>query len=591
MIARISAVAIQNKQQAEGISHESENIYRTLFERMSDPMLLLKGDRIIDCNAATLKLLAYQTKSDFLNQRLSDISHAFQSDGQSSEEKFEEMIAIAIQAGFHRFEWSHKRYDDLIVPVEVMLTPVIVDGELILHTVWRDITERVRADEQLRRSETKLRTLYDSTSDAVMLLNEKGLFDCNKATMAIFGCTDQKYFCSLHFADLSPAKQPCGTDSMELANRHIAIAMDKGSYHFEWTHKRVDTGKSFPADVLLCVMEIDGNPALQAVVRDITKRKQSENVLRESEFRWKFAIEGSGDGVWDWNIQTSEAKYSKRWKEMLGYAEDDILPTNDEWVRRIHPDDQSSVAGTMQAYLDGKIEIYVVEYRLRCKDDSYKWILGRGMIVSCDEDGKPLRMIGTHTDITERKQMEEQVRQLAFYDSLTKLANRLLLNDRLTQAISTSKRSGCHVAVIFIDLDNFKSLNDTHGHVIGDLLLIEVASRLKNCVRNNDTVARFGGDEFVVMLSELDVDKAASISQASIVAEKMRNILSKLYLLTISHDGQLDTTVEHHCTASIGVALINHEGSQDDILEWADAAMYQAKEAGRNSIRFYDSKK
>jgi diguanylate cyclase (GGDEF)-like protein/PAS domain S-box-containing protein len=367
--------------------------------------------------------------------------------------------------------------------------------------------------------------------------------------------------------------------------------MDKGSYHFEWTHKRVDTGKSFPADVLLCVMEIDGNPALQAVVRDITKRKQSENVLRESEFRWKFAIEGSGDGVWDWNIQTSEAKYSKRWKEMLGYAEDDILPTNDEWVKRIHPDDQSSVAGTMQAYLDGKVEIYVVEYRLRCKDDSFKWILGRGMIVSCDEDGKPLRMIGTHTDITERKQMEEQVRQLAFYDSLTQLANRLLLNDRLTQAISTSKRSGCHVAVIFIDLDNFKPLNDTHGHVIGDLLLIEVASRLKNCVRNNDTVARFGGDEFVVMLSELDVDKAASISQASIVAEKMRNILSKLYLLTIRHDGQLDTTVEHHCTASIGVALINHEGSQDDILEWADAAMYQAKEAGRNSIRFYDSKK
>ncbi len=584
-------MVIQNKQQAEGISSESENIYRTLFERMSDPMLLLKDGRFIDCNAATLKLLAYPAKSDFLNQRLSDISHAFQSDGRSSEEKFEEMIAIAIQAGFHRFEWSHKRYDGLTVPVEVMLTPVIVDGGLILHTVWRDITERIRADEQLRRSETKLRTLYDSTSDAVMLLNEKGLFDCNKATMAIFGCTDQKYFCSLHFADLSPAKQPCGTDSMELANRHIAIAMDKGSYHFEWTHKRVDTGKSFPADVLLCVMEINGNPALQAVVRDITKRKHGENVLRESEFRWKFAIEGSGDGVWDWNIQTAEAKYSKRWKEMLGYAEDDILPTNDEWVKRIHPDDQSFVAGTMQAYLDGKTEIYVVEYRLRCKDDSYKWILGRGMIVSCDEDGKPLRMIGTHTDITERKQMEDQVRQLAFYDSLTKLANRLLFNDRLTQAISTSKRSGCHVAVIFIDLDNFKALNDTHGHVIGDLLLTEVASRLKNCVRNNDTVARFGGDEFVVMLSELDVDKAASISQASIVAEKMRNILSRLYLLTIRHDGQSDTTVEHHCTASIGVALINHEGSQDDILEWADAAMYQAKEAGRNSIRFYDSKK
>jgi PAS domain S-box-containing protein len=134
---------------------------------------------------------------------------------------------------------------------------------------------------------------------------------------------------------------------------------------------------------------------------------QREVSLKESEFRWKFAIEGSGDGVWDWNIQTDEAQYSIRWKEMLGYSEADILPTNQEWVARVHPDDQSHVAATMQAYLAGKTEIYVVEYRLRCKDDSYMWILGRGMIVSRDEDGKPLRMIGTNTDITERKQMEQ----------------------------------------------------------------------------------------------------------------------------------------------------------------------------------------
>jgi PAS domain S-box-containing protein len=138
---------------------------------------------------------------------------------------------------------------------------------------------------------------------------------------------------------------------------------------------------------------------------------QREDALKESEFRWKFAIEGSGDGVWDWNIQTEEVRYSMRWKEMLGYSETDILPTNDEWVTRIHPDDQSYVAATMQAYLEGKTEIYVVEYRLRCKDESYKWILGRGMVVSRSEDGKPLRMISTHTDITERKQSEELVRE------------------------------------------------------------------------------------------------------------------------------------------------------------------------------------
>jgi PAS domain S-box-containing protein len=149
---------------------------------------------------------------------------------------------------------------------------------------------------------------------------------------------------------------------------------------------------------------------------------QRDEALQESEYRWKFAIEGAGDGVWDWNIQTDEAKYSRRWKEMLGYAEGDILPTNQEWVDRIHPADQSYVAGAMHAYLEGKTATYVVEYRLRCKDDSYKWILGRGMVVSRGEDGKPLRMIGTHTDLTDRKKHETEQLKIEKLESLGILA-------------------------------------------------------------------------------------------------------------------------------------------------------------------------
>lgn len=194
-------------------------------------------------------------------------------------------------------------------------------------------------------------------------------------------------------------------------------------------------------------------------------------------------------------------------------------------------------------------------------------------------------------DITERKQMEDQVRQLAFYDPLTQLPNRRLFNDRLVQTMAAIKRSDCHAALMFLDLDNFKSLNDMHGHVAGDLLLIETADRLQSCVREVDTVARFGGDEFVVMLSELNPDEVESTSQAEIVAEKIRIRLSEPYLLTIKREGKADATVEHQCTVSIGVTLfINHATSPDDILKWADTAMYQAKEEGRNSIRFYDSK-
>lgn len=197
--------------------------------------------------------------------------------------------------------------------------------------------------------------------------------------------------------------------------------------------------------------------------------------------------------------------------------------------------------------------------------------------------------LGLIRNNTEKKKMENEIRQLAFYDPLTKLSNRRLLNDRLDLAMSSSKRSGCHLAVLFLDLDNFKPVNDTYGHEAGDLLLIEAASRLKRSVREIDTVARFGGDEFVVILSDLNTDKTAATTQSSNIAKKILSSLSEPYLLTISQKDSI--TIEHHCTASIGVVVFsNHQESHCAIVELADAAMYLAKESGRNSIQFYDLK-
>jgi diguanylate cyclase (GGDEF)-like protein/PAS domain S-box-containing protein len=205
--------------------------------------------------------------------------------------------------------------------------------------------------------------------------------------------------------------------------------------------------------------------------------------------------------------------------------------------------------------------------------------------------GTVTNYVGTFTDITQRKKLEDEVRQLAFYDALTKLPNRRLLIDRLSQMMAASKRSNTYGALMFLDLDNFKPLNDVHGHEVGDMLLIEAANRLTSCIREMDTVARFGGDEFVVVLNELDKDKAISIEQATIVAEKIREALSQPYVFNVYHSGQADTTVEHRCTGSIGILVFNgSEGSQEDMMKWADTAMYEAKDAGRNQIRFYGEK-
>jgi diguanylate cyclase (GGDEF)-like protein len=192
--------------------------------------------------------------------------------------------------------------------------------------------------------------------------------------------------------------------------------------------------------------------------------------------------------------------------------------------------------------------------------------------------------------LAERKLAEETIHQLAFNDTLTKLPNRRLLSERLNQSMVSSQRSGRYGALMFMDLDNLKPLNDTHGHDAGDALLVEVATRLVSCIRAMDTVARFGGDEFVVLLRELAVDKTESSAQAAMVAEKIRAILAEPYVLSVTDRGNVCTMVEHHSSASIGVVLFrNHEASQDDILRWADDTMYQAKDAGRNVVRFFEA--
>ena len=205
------------------------------------------------------------------------------------------------------------------------------------------------------------------------------------------------------------------------------------------------------------------------------------------------------------------------------------------------------------------------------------------------EDGQVTNYIGVFTDITQQKLAETEIHNLAYYDPLTHLPNRRLLNDRLVMTTAASRRSGRYGAVMFIDLDNFKPLNDMHGHVAGDLLLIEAARRITQCVREVDTVARFGGDEFVVILGDLDIDENGSVAQANIVAEKIRASLAEPYCLVLQKkEKSKHITVEHRCTSSIGVTLFadHHE----TLIKEADIAMYQAKNNGRNQISFLNNR-
>jgi len=342
-----------------------------------------------------------------------------------------------------------------------------------------------------------------------------------------------------------------------------------------------------PTEHDISILEQSARLASIAIERSVAAEK-----IRDSEALYRLLTEDVQDVVWKTDPDFRFTYISPADERLRGYRADEVIGHHvfemftdegisavTEIMRQRQETEQSGIPSGSRTF----------EVQHRCKDGRLLW----GEVFSTAERDANGAITGYHgitREITKRKQMEDQVRQLAFYDTLTNLPNRRLLNDRLRLAMAASRRSACHGALMFIDLDNFKPLNDTHGHVVGDLLLIEAADRLKSCVRAMDTVARLGGDEFVVMLSDLDADKAESTSQAELVAEKIRTHLSAPYRLRVGHDGTGGTTVEHLCTASIGVVVfINHEGSQDDILRWADTAMYEAKAAGRNLIRFYDA--
>ncbi|HZV97522.1 MAG TPA: EAL domain-containing protein, partial [Methylophilaceae bacterium] len=431
-------------------------------------------------------------------------------------------------------------------------------------------------------------------------------------------------------------------------------------------------------------------------IRALHTIEEMHRELTENEERWKYALEGSGDGVWDWDAQSKEILFSKNWAKMLGFEEGEIGVGMDDWVARVHPDDLPRVFADVQAHVDGETPAYINEHRCLCKDGTWKWILDRGMVVSRSPDGKPLRMVGTHTDISERKKAEESMQlaslvyqnssegmtvtdvdgtilninpafseitgyslddvrgknheflnsgrqdetfyramwqaiqttgrwqgevwnkrkngeeyvewlsintiynddgsphrrvslfsditkkketeelvwKQANFDALTELPNRRMFLDRLEQEIRKSHRARQRMALMLLDLDHFKEINDTLGHDIGDSLLQEAAKRLVSCVRETDTIARLGGDEFTVILG--------SLQDGSKVERVYQTILQRL-----AEPFQLGNEVAY-ISVSIGITLYPEDATTlDELMKNADQAMYEAKSQGRNRYSYF----
>jgi diguanylate cyclase (GGDEF)-like protein/PAS domain S-box-containing protein len=306
--------------------------------------------------------------------------------------------------------------------------------------------------------------------------------------------------------------------------------------------------------------------------RKLIERKSEE--LKESEERYALAAQGANDGLWDLNLQTNEVFFSPRWKAMIGYEDNGIGKELNDWFIHVHPDDIGNLKNSVTAHLKEPNVHLESEYRIKHKDGTYLWMLCRGLAVK-DSRGEVVRMAGSQTDITARKKMEEQLIYDAFHDGLTGLPNRALFMDRLQTCIARKKRRGDYqFAVLFMDLDRFKNVNDSYGHLFGNQMLAEVANRLNRNLRLGDTFARFGGDEFAILLDDI-----ANPGYAQLVAERVHRELSDPFEINKQH---------LFISVSIGIAASEGYNRAEDIVRDADIAMYKAKFNGRGCHMVFD---
>jgi len=315
---------------------------------------------------------------------------------------------------------------------------------------------------------------------------------------------------------------------------------------------------------------------LERSIRYALEQSRTLTALRESEERYALSARGANDGLWVWDLRAGDVYYSERWKTMLGFGEDDIGSDPDEWLSRVHPDDAEILRSAIDVHLRGLTPHLEHEHRMRCRDGSYRWMLSRGLAVR-DAGGAATRIAGSMTDITERKLAVERLTHDAFHDALTQLPNRALFMDRLQRAIEVQRRHPeSSFAVLFLDLDRFKLVNDSLGHVIGDELLIGVSRRLIEAMRSSDTVARLGGDEFAILLEGVE-----HATDSVRTARRIQDALAEPFQVG-AH--------EIFTTVSIGIA-VSTTGYDDpqDVLRDADIAMYRAKAHGKARHEVFDT--
>ena len=471
---------------------------------------------------------------------------------------------------------------------------------------------------------TSMEEIFDK-HQAVMLLINPGsgkIIRANPAAARFYGYTREQLE--------QMSIQQINALSTKAVAEERALAAKENRNYFIFRHK-LASGKIHTVEVSSIPVNYQGNPLLFSIIRDISEFRKTEDTLWHYQNRLEKMVEeqlfqlrekdqsqrtlllliilllvlssaglmillqrsritrnalaiekerlneviwSTNAGTWEQDIRTGEITINERWADIIGYTRDELLPLNHAWRQKmIHSDDLSSADKKLRQHFDGILDGYEAEIRVRHKEGHWVWIMEKGKVVQRDSQGHPLRIAGIHQDITRQKQASYQLEHLANHDTLTDLPNRGLFFDRLQQAIRIARRNQERLSVLFIDLDGFKNINDNYGHKAGDLLLKEIADRIRQLVRQSDTAGRLGGDEFAVVLHQIGRPEDACRT-----SEKLIQAISRPVLL---HE---DVSVSVSC--SIGISVYpDHHDKADNLIQAADSAMYLAKKAGKGRFK------
>lgn len=445
--------------------------------------------------------------------------------------------------------------------------PFSMGGQTLLGGISVDITDRARSEQALRESEERFRTAFAHAAIGMALTDiHDRIIQVNPAFCEITGY-DLPELLGVKLSDL------VHSDDRE-ASLNRLLEVSRGNHGKAIWQKRLIRKNGevvWVRDSIGLVRNAKNEPThFIRLLEDVSREKLAQDQARESEERWQLALEGANDGIWDWDARHDTVYYSVRWKEMLGYREWEIPNDPEVWARLVHPEDLEAAQKAIEDHLAGMTPHYHAEYRIRCKNGAYKWIMARGKAV-CDDDGKPVRMIGSHADVTERKRAEELLFYQANHDSLTGLASRGNFLAQLEWRVARAHQNGTPLSLCICDIDRFKHINDTWGHQWGDEVLVSLAETFRSGIRSTDLGGRMGGDEFYLLLTD------SSALHAATCLERIRNDFEALRF------GSAETGF-FRVTASFGVARLEPGMISEQLIGAADMALYGAKHKGRNLV-------